>query len=267
MKLFQTVYNVTYTPAEAVIAAKYSMLIVKQPPLPGASLTTLVQWITSIKAINPSCKVLTYLMTAQEPGITAPGSGDKILMNWASYEPFIEEPWLMTASGDVTAYVESVWKVRRLFDYRKPVWQSLFKSAAATILNAYQFDGIFFDNCTANWAKHAPHNPTLAAGLQTTLLDIRRSYPDKLFIGNCSENWMGLNGEMSEGAVVNPLVLELKNGQTYPNMNCYYAPVTISTPDADIAAKYNIAKSKDAWFGVYDATRPVFWPSVFDTLT
>lgn len=265
MRLFQTVYNVNNTPEEAAIAAKYDMLIVKQTPIAGgSSYTSFMQWLGIIKGINPGIKILSYIIVAQEPGFFAPGVGNSILMNWPTYAPYGMEPWLMTPAGDIAAITED-WKVRRLFDYRKTVWKDLFKQSVQAIMNTYPFDGLFFDNCTASWSKHIPNQQALSDALQQTLLDIRYLYPGKWFIGNCVENWMGLNGEMNESRPSQSSELEPVNGQIVPNLNCYYMGVTVSTPDNDIVAGRSLAESKGAWFGVYDPARAVFWPPVFDT--
>lgn len=267
MKFFQTVYNVNNTPEEAAIAAKYDLLIVKQTPLSGgSSYTQFMQWLGMLKSMKPTIKIMSYMIVAQEPGFFAPGVGNSIIMNWPAYAPYAQEPWLMTPTGDIAAITED-WKVRRLFDYRKNVWKDLFKQAVTTIMNSYPFDGLFFDNCTASWAKHVPNQSALTAALQQILLDIRHIYPDKWFIGNCVENWMGLNGEMNEGRPNQAAELDPTNGQIVPNLNLYYMPATVNTTDAEYTAGWNVAKAHGCLFGCYDPARPTFYPSIFDSLT
>lgn len=266
MKFFQTVYNTAHTPEEAAVAAKYDLIVVKQTPAAGGSShAAFTQWLGAVKSANPSIKILSYMIVAQEPGFFAPGVGNSILMNWPSYAPYGQEPWLMTPAGDIAAITEG-WKVRRLFDYRKPVWRDLFKQSVIAVMSSYSYDGMFFDNCTASWAKHAPNQPALTAALQSALLDIRYLYPDKYFVGNGAENWMGLNGEMNEGRANQAEELIPSNGQVVPNLNMYYMLATVATPDSEIQAGWNLARSKGALFGCYDPARAVFWPPVFDAL-
>lgn len=255
MKLFSTCYTIAHTPAEAAIAAKYDMLIVNQAASPA--------WLDSVRALKPAIKLLAYQIVTEEPG-TAPGPGNAILMARSRWDAAQQEPWLMTPAGDIAAITVSGWKRKRLFDYRLPVWQSAFKDACAAILAAYPFDGLFFDNCTAAWAKHAPANPAASTALQDVLLDIRRANPSKWLIGNCVESWMGLNGEMNEGRIGQIAELTPTLGQVVPNLNCYYLPATPATTDADIQAAYDAIKPYGAWFGVHTAA--LSWPSIFDTL-
>ena len=260
MKLFTTCYTIQKTPAEAQIAAKYDLLIVNQDD--GTSHKA---WLDSVKAINPAVKMLAYQMVAQEPGI-APGAGNRILPDINRFAAYSQDPWLITASGDIAAIQIDGWKNRRMYDYRKLVWQDLFKQACQAVLASYQFDGLFLDNCVSNWAKQAPANPALHDALKNVLLDLRRLYPDKWMIGNGSENWMGLNGEMSEGRIGQLSELTPSAGQVVPNLNCYLMPTTTATTDAEIQAAYNQVKPYGAWFGCHRADGVLYWPSIFDTL-
>jgi hypothetical protein len=56
MKLFTVCFGTQHTPAEAAIAAQYDLLIVNQNTSAVAK-----AWYDSIKAINPSVKLLAYL--------------------------------------------------------------------------------------------------------------------------------------------------------------------------------------------------------------
>ena len=257
MKLFTTCYTISHTAEEAAIAAKYDLLIVNQNTAPVAT-----AWLDSVKALKPGIKILAYQIVAEEPG-SAPGPGNAVLMNATRWSNVGQDPWLITASGDIAA-IQAGWRNRRMFDYRKQVWKDSFKEACAAILSAYPFDGLFFDNCTASWAKHAPSNPAASTALQDVLLDIRRAYPSKWLIGNCVESWMGLNGEMNEGRIGQIAELAPVNGQNVPNLNCYYLPATASTTDAEIQAAYDAVQPYGAWFGVHTAA--LSWPAIFDTL-
>lgn len=260
MPFFVTAYTITKTPAEAALAAKYDLLIANQDTSPSH-----LAWLDSVKAINPNIKILAYQIITEEPG-TAPGPGNTILMDRNRWNAAAQEPWLMTAAGDVAAITVGGWKVKRLFDYRKAVWQLSIKDACAAILAAYPFDGLFFDNCTASWSKHTAANPAAANALQNVLLDIRRAYPTKLFVGNCVENWLGLNGEMNEGRPDALAELPPADGQVVPNLNLYYMPGSVSTTDAEITATYNQIHPYTAWFGVHRTDVSMHYPSLFDSL-
>lgn len=260
MKLFLDCYRTALTQAEAEIAAKYDLLIVNQDTRPSA-----VSWLNVIRGIKPSIKLLAYLIVTEEPG-AAPGAGNTILMDRNRWDAAQQEPWLMTPAGDIAAITVANWKRKRLFDFRLPVWQQSFKDACAAILSAYPFDGLFLDNCTASWAKHAAGNPGLSQSLQSVLLDVRRSYPDKILVGNGVENWMGLNGEMNEGRIGQIGELVPSVGQVVPNMNLYYMVGNASTTDAEITAVYQQVKQLDGWLGLHRTDAAIHWPAIFDTL-
>lgn len=260
MKLFTVCFGTQYTATEAAIAAKYDLLIVNQ-----ATSSVARAWYDSIKVINPSIKLLAYLIVNHEPG-TALGVGNDILRDANRWAAVQQEPWLLTADGNIVAITLDGWKSRRLYDYRKAIWQTNFRDACSAILAAYPFDGLFFDNCTAAWTKQSPNNTALATSLQSALLDVRRAYPSALFLGNCTENWLGLNGEMNEGRPADLLELSPVLGQVVPNLNCFLSITTPSTPDADLAALYATISPTGAWFGVQRNDNVLYWPPIFDTL-
>ena len=260
MNLFTVCFGTQYTAAEATIAAKYDLLIVNQ-----ATSAVARAWYDSIRALNPAIKLLAYLITNHEPG-TALGVGNDILRDANRWTAGQQEPWLLTADGNLVAITIDTWKSRRLYDYRKAIWQTNFRDACAAILSAYPFDGLFFDNCTASWTKQSPNNAALATSLQSTLLDVRRAYPSKLFLGNCTENWLGLNGEMNEGRATQLLELAPVVGQVVPNLNCYLALTTPTTPDSELAALVAAIAPTGAWFGVQRSDNVLYWPPIFDSL-
>lgn len=260
MRLFSTCYTITKTPEEAAIAAKYDLLIVNQDA--GASH---LAWLNAVKTLKPTIKIIAYQIVSEEPG-QAPGPGNTILMARSRWDAAQQEPWLMTASGDIAAFTVSGWKRKRMFDYRLPVWQSAFKDACAAVFATFPYDGMFFDNCTASWGKHQPANPSASQSLQSVLLDVRRMYPEKWFIGNGVENWLGLNGEMNEGRILDLNELIPVSGQIVPNVNCFSFPLTPTTTDAEIQSAYNLIKPYGAWFGAHRWDGVLHWPAVFNSI-
>ena len=261
IKFFATCYGAQYTPEEAGIAAKYDVIAVNQSTNAGAK-----AWFDSVRALNPSIKILAYLIVSQEPG-SAPGVGNTILMDVNRWTAAQQDPWLVSPSLDIAAIQLDTWKNRRLFDYRKAVWQTAFKDACRAILAAYAFDGLFFDNCTAAWAKHVSYGgAALTTSLQNVLLDVRREFPSKILIGNSVENWMGLNGEMNEGRLADLAELSPYTGQVVPNANVYYMGLQPTTTDAQIQDVFLQVKSYGAMFGAYRWDGMLHWPSIFDTL-
>ena len=260
MRLFTVCFGTQHTPAEAAIAAQYDLLIVNQN-----TSTVSKAWYDSIKAINPNIKLLAYLIVNHEPG-TAPGAGNDILRDANRWNAVQQEPWLMTADGNIVAIQLDGWKSRRLYDYRKAIWKDSFKLACDAVLAAYPFDGLFLDNCTASWVKYEPNIPALTTALQSSLLDIRRAYPSKWLIGNGVENWMGLNGEMNEGRLNDVGELAPVNGQVVPNLNCYLFITTPTTTDLELQTAYNAIAPYGAWYGVQRNDNVLYWPTLFDTI-
>lgn len=260
MKLFTVCFGTQHTAAEAAIAAKYDLLIVNQN-----TSTVAKAWYDSIKVLNPNIKLLAYLIVNHEPG-TAPGAGNDILRDANRWNAVQQEPWLLTAEGYIKAIQLDGWKSRRLYDYEKAIWKENFKLACDAIFAAYPFDGLFLDNCTANWAAYAPRVVEKTTALQTALLDLRRAYPSKWIVGNGMENWMGLNGEMNEGRLGQVSELTPVTGQVVPNVNCFLSITTASTPNTDLQTAYNAVKPYGAWYGVQRNDNVLYWPSLFDTI-
>lgn len=261
MKFFATCYGVQHTPEEAVIAAKYDVIAVNQNTSVVAK-----AWLDSVRALNPAIKIIAYLIISQEPG-SAPGVGNTILMDTNRWTAANQDPWLITPTLDIAAMQLDTWKNRRLFDYRKAVWQTACKDACRAILAAYPFDGLFFDNCTASWSKHLSYGgAALATSLQNVLLDIRREFPSKLLIGNGVENWMGLNGEMNEGRIADLAELLPYVGQVVPNANVYFMGLQPTTTDQQIQDTFLQVKPYGAMFGAYRWDGVLSWPAIFDTL-
>lgn len=260
-QFFATCYGVQYTAEEAAIAAKYDVIAVNQNTSVAAK-----AWFDSVRGLNPSIKIIAYLIVSQEPG-SAPGVGNTILMDANRWSAASQDPWLITPTGDIAAMQLDTWKNRRLFDYRKAVWQTAFKDACRAILNAYPFDGLFFDNCTANWTKMVAYGGTeMATALQNVLLDVRREFPNKLLIGNGVENWMGLNGEMNEGRLADIAELTPYVGQVVPNANTFFMAVQPSTTEQHIQETFLQVKPYGAMFGAYRWDGVLSWPAIFETL-
>lgn len=149
------------------------------------------EWRNKIRNYNPEIVLLAYQMTIEET--TVPGPGHDYLRE-------IKNSWVVWPDG-VVPTVGPLNKKRRIFDPRKQEWKEYFIIACSATLSSYPYDGLFLDQCTI-FAKSHPDSSVrrkMENALQEVLLELRKEFPDKLFVGNCRNSWNGLNGEMIEG--------------------------------------------------------------------
>lgn len=163
--------------------AKFPLAVVPQDDRPYYH-----DWKRDIRRRNPDIKLLAYQMVIEETDV--PGPGHRALMG---------------ASGEWVHYAgmtpRSDYKDHRFFDPRSRKWQRAMVEACDATLSSYDYDGLFFDQCSV-FIKLAPVPSARAEmheALQQVLDEVRRRHPEKILIANCSDSWRGVNGEMNEG--------------------------------------------------------------------
>jgi hypothetical protein len=189
--------------------ASYDLCIVPQDNRQPA-----IDWRNAIKVANPNIIMLGYIQVISES--FDKGDGHNVMRTLVDKDAF------SIVDNAMPLYNYTQYGARRLYDPRKPAWSKAFLRACEATMFNYPFDGLFLDNCTI----FNIHNPDklvradMESALQETLLDLRRIFPTTPIVGNCRDNWSGLNGEMNEGRLSDAdSELPPYVGQTQPNMN------------------------------------------------
>ena len=200
------------------------------------------KWRDDVRAINPNIVLLAYQMVHEETLVPGPGHDElrKAVHSWCRYPNGVEP---FTFWGN---------RQHRLYDPRTPEFADCFLRACRAVLRSYDYDGLFLDNCTI-FAIADPDAAVRAAmrqALQTILLELRRELPDALIVGNSSENWVGLNGEMNEGRP-KALQSELKpfSGHTSPSMDMYQSILTRADDTETVRREMNETLKLGAFYG------------------
>ena len=186
--LFVTAYITPSAPGQGgqeALVARYPLALVPQD-----TRREFYTWRNKVKEINPDILLLAYQMVNEETRVPGPGH-DRYR---ALADPFIQYP------GGIEPTVGPANKQRRLFDMRKPEWRAAFLQGCKDVMRSYPYDGLFLDNCTVFTAHH-PYpwvRGQIREALQDALIELRQMFPKNILIGNSRENWVGLNGEMTE---------------------------------------------------------------------
>ncbi|MFW5444433.1 MAG: hypothetical protein ACKE51_09025 [Methylococcaceae bacterium] len=192
----QPLYCLAYIDPEYKLHKGQESFIAKYPitVIPQESSSKYFRFRKKLAALNPQQKVLAYQITLDENGLRGPGH--ELLR-------YVRNSWLTLPGGIVpTIDIRSgnVLK-RRIYDPRDAEFRERFVEACQLLVNKYEFDGIFLDNCTiyARFASIPFLGDSLKQGLQQLIQEIRSALPNTILMGNSRYNWSGLNGEMNEG--------------------------------------------------------------------
>lgn len=248
MKLFCIAYLDALLPAhnalvQALTIAKYDLAIV---PLMTRK-ESVLPWLNVVRATNPLLKLLAYVQVATEDK-THSVSGDVQLQA----HPNAWLPGLLYNS-------------RRYADYRSSAWQDSFLSACDATLNTYPVEGLFLDNC-AVWGGHVRFQndgPLQAEALQSVITELRDRHPGIVLIGNTSDKWTHLNGELNENRQAT-YSIELQSSYRHTTPEMKLAHIYSDDPVA-ITVAYEQAKSFGAWFGASPSAQNVKWYPCFDS--
>jgi hypothetical protein len=239
---------------QEAIVARYPMAIVDQDNRDAFRI-----WRDAIRTLNPDIVFLGYQMVQEETSAPGPGNDElrKALHSWCKY-PNGFEP--------TTFYGHHH---HRLYDVRTPEFEECFLNACRKVLLSYPYDGLFLDNCTVfNIATPIPsiHSEMIQA-LQGVLLKLRQEFPEALIVGNSSESWLGLNGEMNEGRRAQ-LESQIRSStrHTSPIMNMYQTILKNAQDIATVRADLKETLDLGAFYGASVDYQHVLWFDEFDNV-
>ena len=237
---------------QEAIVAKYPVAVVPQDER-----RSFRKWRDRVRAINPNIVLLGYQMVHEETSDPGPGHDElrKATHSWCrhpdGFEPF-------TSWGNTH---------HRLLDPRTREFEEYFLRACRAVLGSYDFDGLFLDNCTVFPIAHPDDTvrSQMRQALQVVLLKLRAEFPGALIVGNSSENWVGLNGEMNEGRPAQ-LQSELRyfGGHTSPSMDMYQTILTRTDDTETVRREMRETLSLGALYGANVESTHVLWFEDFD---
>ncbi len=214
-------------------------------------------WRDSVTQLNSAIVLLGYQAVHEESFV--PGPGHDLLRKATN-------SWCRLPNGSDAVITEGRVR-RRLYDPRTSEFADRFTDACRAVLSSYPFDGIFLDNCTI-FPKASADPDTrekMREGLQRVLLDVRRELPKAILIGNCRENWAGLNGEMNEGRP-EEILTELASfaGHSQPSMDMYLAKLANPTDQDTVRRNLNQVLALGSYYGASVDYTHVVWFEEFD---
>lgn len=255
-KLYCTAYITPNAPTQGgqeQMVARYPLALV-----PQANTKLFRDWRNRVRTYNPNIILLGYQMVFEETP-TQLGPGNDVLRRSG-------DVWLRLPNGTYS-YIKAGSRTLRLADTRKSQWQAGFLNACRTVLNSYPYDGLYLDNCTIYTKAHpsALVRSELSSALQSTLLRLRTEFPDKIIVGNASDDWQGLNGESNEGRPRDAArELAPKVGQAPPWCNMYQTLLRSQYDTATLNTEMTLAHSMGAFYSAAVDYQHVLWFPQFD---
>ncbi len=235
--------------------AKYPITVI-----PQESSSKYYRFRKKLAGLNSQQKVLAYQMTLDENGLRGPGH--ELLRK-------VNNSWLTLPGGIIPTIDIPSGKVmkRRIYDPRDEEFRQRFVEACKLLVNKYEFDGIFLDNCTiyGRFANVPYLGSSLKQGLQQLIQDVRSALPDTILLGNSRYNWKGLNGEMNEGR---PKELSKEvaffSGHVKPHINMYQYYMKKSNDVLVAEQNFRLAIANQCFFGVAVNAQTIKWFDFFD---
>lgn len=232
------------------MVARYPLALVPQDRRRNHAL-----WRDRIKTLNPGIIMLGYQLVIDETTVPGPGH-DRLRL--------AKESWCIYPNGHVPRIPP---KSFRVYDPRKVEWQEAFLDACRITLESYPYDGLFLDDCTVFDIAHP--SPAVRAemreGLQATLLRLRKEFPNTILVGNASENWNGLNGELNEGRPEQILKETAPySGHVLPAMDLYHTVLDKPSDVERVRREMALAHSQEAYYSAAVDMQHVLWFDVFD---
>ncbi len=241
--------NVPGQGGQEALVARYPLALVPQDM--NASFW---QWRDRVKGRNPNIVMLGYQMTIEET--TVPGPGHAVLKQ-------ISDAWCVYPNGFVPTVGS---RGLRIFDPRKPEWQQNFLKACQTTLESYPYDGLFLDQCTVFGIANPLESvrAEMRQALQDALLALRNAFPTKVFIGNSSFQWRGLNGEMNESRLADLGSASSFTGHVDPVMPLYVSRLRHAFDVGVMKKEMAKARAHGALYGASVDYQHVLWFDEFD---
>lgn len=220
-------------------------------------------WKNRVKDINPDMKFLAYQMVIEET--TVPGPGHDIMRSLS------DNVWVRNSDGTypkVTFRTSVRKRDYRIYDPRSKEWQDGFVDACESVLDSYNYSGLFLDQCSVY--MKATFNPIVRLemfrGIQYAIDELRNRRPEAIIIANSKYDWYGLNGEMNEGRFSN-LKSEISNKvHVDPEMNMfhYYYKDSLDFEQAKRYLRYCLENK--VFFGMSINNQKVEWFDCFDEM-
>lgn len=216
------------------------------------------RWRDSIRGLNPDIIMLGYQDVIQEPEI--PGPGHDLLR---TVHDFCIYPngYVPTVPGPYPG------ARNRIYDPGSPRWQDAFIAACKATLKSYPYDGLFLDQCTVFQVSHPIQEirKEMLDALQATLLRLRSEMPDIYIIGNSSDKFAGLNGEMNEGRLPDLKAESVTfPGHKRPEMNMYLSLLTTPDDTETVRREMALAHSYGTYYGACVTGSKPLWFNAFD---
>lgn len=255
--LFCTAYITPDAPGQGgqeAVVARYPMALVPQDNSPVYR-----KWRDKIKTINPKIVLLGYQMVIQETRV--PGPGHDKLRN-------ARNAWSVYPGGVAPRIFDgSMREGSRIYDPRNASWRTAFLEACRATLASYPYDGLFLDMCDVVVKAHPfPWVRTeMRAALQETLRSLRNEFPSAILVGNSSQSYAGLNGEMDErrpsdmAAEFAPFA-----GHASPRVELYQSRLRRADDFETVAREMAMAHSYGAFYGAAVDYQHVLWFDAFD---
>lgn len=250
-------YCIAYIDPDIPSQANQESMVARYPLalVPQDSRRSHVQWRDRIKLLNPQIILLGYQLTIDETTVPGPGH-DRLRL--------AKDSWCVYPNGHIPRIPP---KSFRVYDPRKVEWQEAFLEACHITLASYPYDGLFLDDCTVFDIAHPSVlvRSEMREALQATLLRLRKAFPHTIFVGNGSENWIGLNGEMNEGRPQQMVQeLALFSGHAHPGIDLYYSSLEGPNDIEKVKREMAVAHSQGAFYGAAVDMQHVLWFDAFD---
>ncbi len=218
------------------------------------------QFRKKLARLNPTQIVLAYHATLDEHGIPGPAHDivRKAKNSWITLPGGIT-PTIKLQSGNILN--------RRLYDPRNREFKDRFIEACGLLIDKYNFDGIFLDNCTVYpVVGNIPFlGDELRQGLQDLITEVRNAFPKAILIGNSSYSWAGLNGEMNEGRPKDlPKEARPFAGHSKPNINMFHYIMKDNNDLIHAENNFRFALDNQCFYGTGINYQTIKWYPFFD---
>jgi hypothetical protein len=256
-KIFCTAYITPDAPGQGgqeATVAKYPIAIVAQD-----NHRQFRAWRDRVKSLNPAIVLLAYIVVIEET--TVPGPGHDVMRT-------VTDAWA-TYPGGYTPTVGPSHKKRRIFDPRPAHWGEKFIAACRATLDAYEYDGLFLDQCTIFPLSHPlpAIREEMAASLQRTLIRLRQALPEHLIVANCKNDWIGINGAMNENRISDfPKEARPYAGQYEPRLDMLQSRIADPGQVDTVMSHMQLAHSHGAFYSAAVDYQHVLWFDFYDRL-
>jgi hypothetical protein len=240
---------------QEAIVARYPLALVPQDMR-----IAFVLWRDKVKSINPKILLFGYQMCIEETTVPGPGH-DKLRT--------AQNSWCVYPDGSIPTFINDIGQKPRLYDPRSKEWQSIFIEACRATLSSYPYGGLFIDQCTIfNIASTDPSvREEMRAALQSTLMELRRQFPNTILVGNSSYSWAGLNGELNEGRQADiPNELAPFAGHVLPRVELVQTLLNNATDIETVKREMDLAHGSGGFYGACVNYQHALWFDVFDNV-